>query len=259
MQVKWKDSLKEPLERRSTFRFAQPFVPVSSLAQQYYCEAKVEQEYIHGEIPTEVKNVGTDLHNHIFAMEKVKLEELIEHIEKDAKLTATFGLQGKIADLDIVGIPDAVVFLKAKPTWIIELKTTRGDPSRLWTEQLVQVRIYGMLMEQMGFDCSVLKLALVRWRQDDVKNSSRQRETMLPRITNALLRGKTSGLEGKHAKKFFVFPHNPSEAIRAVEWAQDYWLEKRAAIPTDNSKKCSACEYNSLCPHSLVNNWSHTH
>jgi hypothetical protein len=30
-------------------------IPVSSIAQQFYCEMMVEQDYIHGEVQTETK------------------------------------------------------------------------------------------------------------------------------------------------------------------------------------------------------------
>lgn len=246
----WRESLAEPPENDVAFRFQQPFVPVSSIAEQYYCEAKVEQEYTHGEIPSEVKDVGTELHGEVFAMEEVKLDDLIEHIESTPHLTASFGLHGKIGELDVVGTPDAVVFEKARPRWVIELKTTRGDPSRLWTEHVVQVRIYGILMERMGFECSKLELALVRWRQEDLTDFKRK-EMMLSRITRSLFYGRTKNLEAKLGMKFFIFPHEAHEAEKAVAWAQGFWLGKREPIPTENPAKCRACEYNDMCPHNL--------
>jgi len=246
----WKESLVEPLEPRVTFRFQQQFVPVSSIAQQYYCEAKVEQEYIRGEIPCEAMVVGTDLHAEVFAMERLNLNDLLKHIEKDPRFVASFGLHGRIGELDVVGTPDAVVFEKAHPRWVIELKTTRGDPSRLWTGQVVQVRIYGALLERMGFNCSKLELALVRCRQEDLTDFERK-GILLSKITRSLIEGDTNELEGVLGMKVFVFPHDPLEAEVAVNWAQGFWLGKREAIPTEKAAKCWVCEYNIICPHRL--------
>jgi hypothetical protein len=40
-------------------------VGVSTIAGQYYCELKVENEFLHGEIPTEEKEEGTVLHDEL--------------------------------------------------------------------------------------------------------------------------------------------------------------------------------------------------
>jgi hypothetical protein len=42
------------------------------------------------------------------------------------------------------------------------LKTTSGDVSHLWRDEKVQARVYGLILDQMGFDCSRLKLVIVR-------------------------------------------------------------------------------------------------
>ncbi len=248
----WKASLAERLEPTARYRFDQPFVPVSSIAQQYYCEQKVEQEFIHGEVPSEVKDIGTELHDQVLEMEKVKLDDLVEHIEKSARAVVTFGVHGRVGEMEVIGIPDAVITERGRPKWVVELKTTRGDPTRLWPDQLVQVRVYGLLLETMGFDCSGMEVALVRWRQDDVPAAG-EKEDMLSRIADALFRGTTAELESRFGMKFFVYRHDRAEAMKALEWAQGYWLGTREPVPTTSVGKCRVCEFNSVCPHSLAN------
>ncbi len=131
----WKDSLNEGIpEGGAVYRHDLPFVGASTVARQFYCEAKVENEYRLGEIPTEGKGIGTDLHAEIFAMEAVEREDLIKHIEESPSLTASFGLYAQIGGLRVAGVPDAVIFERGRPRWVVELKTTRGDPSRLWQD-----------------------------------------------------------------------------------------------------------------------------
>jgi hypothetical protein len=254
--VNWKESMTEPLRPRTVFRFDQAFVPVSSIAQQYYCEEKVEQEFIHGEVPSEAKDEGTRLHEQVLEMKKVELEELIELIETAPRAITSFGLHAQIGGIDVVGVPDAVITEKARPRWLIELKTTRGDPTRLWNDQLVQARVYGLLLDRMGFDCSRLQLVLVRWRQDDIAASAGGKDAMLTRVANALYGGKTATLESEHGMKFFTFPHDRKEAESAVAWAQGYWLSSRDPVPTTIPGKCRACEFSARCPHSLANRGS---
>ena len=219
------------------------------MAQQFYCEAKVENEYRLGEVPSEDKSIGTELHDEIFAMESVKREELITQIEEWSSLTASFGLHAQVGDLRVAGVPDAVIFEKGRPRWVVELKTTRGDPSRLWRDQAIQVRIYGLLLERMGFDCSNLTLVLIRMKQQGL--TPLEKESLLPLVRTALESGKTGLLEAKHGMKFFLFPHLSSEPEAAIAWAQDYWLKRREAVPTTVEGKCRSCEFNAVCAHSL--------
>ncbi|MGA2198826.1 MAG: PD-(D/E)XK nuclease family protein [Nitrososphaerales archaeon] len=236
-------------EGRAPYRHDLPFVGASTLAQQFYCEAKVENEYRLGEVPTEGKDVGTDLHNEIFAMEPVKRDDLIKQIEESPSLTASFGLYAQIGDLRVAGVPDAVIFEKGTPRWVVELKTTRGDPSRLWRDQAIQVKVYGALLEHMGFDCSNLTLALIRMKQRAL--APPERESLLLLVKDALARERTAQLEAKYGMKFFLLPHVRTEAEDAVTWAQDYWLKRREAIPTTVEGKCRSCEFNDVCAFSL--------
>ena len=251
MKKDWKASLREELPTSETpFRHDLSFVPVSSIAGQYYCEVKVDHEYVRGEIPTEEKEVGTELHEEIFVMKRVKTDELIQHIEKAPRVTASFPLHGDVEKLRIVGVPDAVVFEKDAPRWLIELKTTKGDPSKLWRDQELQVRLYGVLLETMGFDCSSLQLVLARMRQDEALEPDEKKE-LLAEVRESLDRHKTSEVEAKYGMKVFVFPYAGAEAKDAVVWAQEYWLRNRSPIPTKNESKCRACEYRDWCSYSL--------
>ena len=53
----------EVLERReSVLRFNVPFLCVSEISEQYYCEKKVEMARVLGEITTEHKIIGQEVH-----------------------------------------------------------------------------------------------------------------------------------------------------------------------------------------------------
>jgi hypothetical protein len=248
----WKDSLKQAVlpEAAPTFRHELPFIGASTIAQQMFCEAKVENEYTIGDIPTQVKDIGTYLHEEIFTMEPLDREQLIKHIEESPSLTASFHLYAEIGDLRVAGVPDAVIFEKSMPRWVVELKTTKGDPTKLWKNQEMQVRVYGLLLERMGFDCSNLTLALIRMKQRQVM-TPQEKSALLLVIRLALLREETAFLEQKYEMNFFLMPHVGLEAENAIRWAQDYWLNKREAIPTKIEGKCRSCEFNNVCAHSL--------
>src|SRR5712692_3489264 len=133
------------------------WIPTSTIAQQYYCELKVEHEYLLGEVETESKKAGEELHQALIQTAKTTVSKLIRDIERRPFLGASFPLLAMVNGIGVAGVPDLVLFEKSHPLWILELKTTRGDPKRLFEEQEVQVRTYGLLLEKMGFDCGRLK------------------------------------------------------------------------------------------------------
>ena len=106
MKKDWKASLREQLlTSETTFRHDLSFVPVSSIAGQYYCEVKVDHEYVRGEIPTEEKEVGTELHEEILAMKRVRTDELIKHIEKAPRVTASSSSTATWRNFESSGFP----------------------------------------------------------------------------------------------------------------------------------------------------------
>ncbi|MBS7649411.1 hypothetical protein KEJ17_07215 [Candidatus Bathyarchaeota archaeon] len=81
--------LKEALERfnrlageiaaqeEGSLRFKARFVPVHKIAQQYYCEKKVEMAYVHGEEETLEMKLGKEAHELLLKdTVAVKREEL---------------------------------------------------------------------------------------------------------------------------------------------------------------------------------------
>jgi hypothetical protein len=113
-------------------------IPASSIASQFYCELKVELSYKQGDIETEEKTTGTALHEELLAMEKTTLDEMISRIETMPLYACSFQLAAQLGDIVITGIPDVVVFQDGKPTFIIELKTTRGRTDYVYDDQRAQ-------------------------------------------------------------------------------------------------------------------------
>jgi hypothetical protein len=133
----------------------------------------------------------------------------------------------------------------------MELKTTRGDPQPLWEDQENQVRIYGLLLDRMGFDCSKMRLAVVRLKSGDLRDEEK-REWIL-KVSAALIQGKMSELEVKYrgVMKAHILEHSAERAEKAVRSKAGYWLREREPIPSTSVGKCRACEYNAVCPKSL--------
>ena len=233
------------------FRHRTSFVSVSSIAEQYYCEYKLENEFALGEIPTEAKDSGTTLHAELIPTEKITKEEFAKLVGRKEPSIAMLPVWGLAAGLKVVGEPDHIIWSEGRPLWVVELKTTKGDPTPLWEDQENQVRIYGLLLDRMGFDCSRMRLAVVRLKSDELTQEEK-REWIL-RVSKALLEGKVQALEGRFPGKMKVhlLQHEVERAEKAVAAKAGYWLEEREPTSSSSVGKCRACEYNSSCQKSL--------
>ena len=252
----WKDNLSSInhfLEKKR-FRHAVRAVSASSIGTQFFCEMKVEQDFIHGEIETEEKKEGDTLHSELLAMKPTSQKRLIREIEEERVVVASFPLAGEAEGLVLMGVPDAVVFQEGKPTHVIELKTTRGDPSILFDGQRAQAVIYGLLLDLVGFDCTKLNLLVTKLvRQSQM--SEEQKERFLDMLTKTLLEGEDlAGIASESGGRFFShsFAYRRGEGIKVLNQIRGYWLESRLPRATSNPNKCGGCEFKKVCPSSLA-------
>lgn len=233
------------------FRHGASFIGVSSIAEQYYCEYKLENEFALGEIPTETKDSGTALHAELMPTERISRKEFVELVGKKEPTLAVLRVWGSAGGLKVVGEPDHMIWAGGKPLWVLELKTTRGDPQPLWEDQENQVRIYGLLLEKMGFDCTEMRLAVVRLKSGAL--SEEERREWILKVSDALMRGEMPALEVKYRRvmKAHLLKHDAAKAERAVRSKAGYWLQQREPTSSSSEGKCRACEYNAACPKSL--------
>lgn len=254
----WKDSLRnlKNLARQLSeprYRFDLPYVTVSAIAEQYYCESKVDLEYMFGEVLTEDKEEGRRVHEELLRMEPTTLEGLIKSIEEKPLYVCRFPVYAELEGLVIIGIPDAIVFRHAKPIMLLELKTTSGSLGKLWADERVQVEAYAYALECMGFDCGDLRLVVVKVKRSKEETPSTLLETIIQviylksRDLDSIERiRRTTG-----AFRIHVLPYNRQSVVGKLQWARDYWLMRRDPIPTKRAGKCRACVYSDRCPYSL--------
>jgi hypothetical protein len=236
---------------REEYRHRTSFVAVSSIAEQYYCEYKLENEFALGEIPTETKDSGTAVHDELMPTKRIAREEFAKLVGQKKPSLAVLGVWGLAGGLRVVGMPDHIIWSEGRPLWVVELKTTRGDPSPLWEDQENQVRIYGLLIDRMGFDCSRMGLAVVRLKSGVLTDE--EKEEWILRVSTALVKGKTQVLEAEYLGKMKVhlLEHDVAKAEETIATKAGYWLGIREPTSSSSIGRCRACEYNALCPKSL--------
>jgi hypothetical protein len=247
----WKREEDFVLSAKKEYRHDTAFVAVSSISGQFYCEYKVENEFAFGEIPTKAKDQGTDLHDELIPQVAITKKQFAKLVSRKRPSFAVLRVWGTVGGLRVVGMPDHIVWSEGKPLWLVELKTTKGDPSFLWPDQETQIRVYGLLLALMGFDCSRMRLALVRLRKGELGEEERRLWT--ERVSSHLESGKIGELEAKYknSMKVHLLSHNKSTAEARVMEKRGYWLGEREPTSSTSIGKCRACEYNSVCQKNL--------
>jgi hypothetical protein len=151
-QLEEYNSLLEQVIQKSTkgegeLRFDNSCVRASDVASQYFCEKKVEMQYLYGEIETETKNQGTEAHEKLLeGSEEVSRQNLWKKIHgKKPVFALELLLLAKYKDLVLAGRPDRVLFENGFPLIIFEYKFSRSK--RDYLSYHVQARTYGIIKE----------------------------------------------------------------------------------------------------------------
>jgi hypothetical protein len=242
-------SLKQRLmDTGSTLlRFNQPYVRASEIAEQYYCERKVEMTHLHGRVETETKRQGSEGHESLQA-ESVEIEhtEMLEEIfSGEPVIVHELPLLAEHGGVVLVGQPDAVIFKGGLPVALLEVKFSNSPyPYRSYH---AQARVYGRILDGAGFDTSDLYYVIAV-----APRESRGDGGLFGRVIEALKEcgsGEASfEVNGVHV---YIYEYSQSEAVMDLDWALEYWRGARDAASVDNQAKCISCEYQEKCPDNL--------
>jgi hypothetical protein len=237
------DELRKGREIGGKLRFNRSAIVASDIAEQFYCEKKVEMEYLHGEVETEAKNIGTEAHEKLTEDSvKVKREQLWQDIYGDRPILALeMFLLAKYGDVVLAGKPDAVLFKRGFPLVVFEYKFSLGGIA--YPSYHVQAQTYGVLLGNMGFDTSRLFYAIVV--ADPKTKGNRELRQNVTRIVT--MNGPREAVHSINDAKIYFCKFNRICAEKDLAWALEFWSKKREAEPASNQNKCARCEYHAEC------------
>ena len=276
--------------KRSGRQRKQPFdkLPHDSLhvwimAEQAYCEKRValwlenpstdrislppEPEEKTGSpqiIPQQIEREGSIKRGTAFHLKversaiPISLPQAEKMIEKGKSFCMPeYSLTGSYRNLPIIGRADAVCFHGRRASCVVEIKVT--DSRELHPDHEAQLRLYGYLLEQNGFDINDLILCCVfiptRHAQaiPTPKTLSTIWENAEKLISSPKWWGKIQLRRGIEAK-LRVFKYKPQKAREELDFWTQFWLGERPAKPTKKPQKCASCLYNAVkrCPDALV-------
>jgi CRISPR/Cas system-associated exonuclease Cas4 (RecB family) len=224
--VKWRDFLKNA-------------IAASKVAEYCYCPAKITNMKLLGEIKTPVMIEGSELHEN-------EAQELLSHMRlrkvkapktlldallfcyaqiKNATINRSILVNADksimyrsiLPELGCIGLPDLVDCSTGKPV-VVEKKFVRMIPSQVWPDHELQLAIYMLSVEKLGFK-SVQGILEYHQRDGD---STKRLEVKL----NGPLRKKVR------------------DTVRAVRGLIE---RDETPIPTTNPNQCRPCKYAAKC------------
>jgi len=230
-------------KRESELRFNRVFLTASDIAQQYFCEKKVEMQYRLGRVETEAKALGTEAHEKLVEdTTKIDRKGLWHKIYGSTPILAfEMPLVARHRDIIIDGIPDSVLFERGLPKVVFEYKFTKSREP--FADHHVQARTYGILLRNMGFDTNNLFYAIVM-ADPQAKDDKALKQRVIEAVVGKELEEGILDVENAiiHVNRF-----DHLEGENNLDWAIDFWTNKREPIPTGNPNKCKSCEYQPQC------------
>lgn len=231
------------------FRFGRGMVSISDVAQQYYCEKALHLNYEHPLEPTEGMMDGVEGHENIttLAIPVTREEAIRDALKKRKKAICIyeFGVGWKYKDVPILGRADEVWFRGGHVDLIAERKFT--DALRPYRTYHVQARLYCLGLGEMGFDTSSTNYSIMVFKRDcfDCPN-------LVLRSCPIFTHNQTSFQCDRAEVMTFTYPFSRDDAIAELDWALNYWLGLRDAIPSKNHAKCRVCRQKSRCEFALA-------
>jgi CRISPR/Cas system-associated exonuclease Cas4 (RecB family) len=224
-------------------------VSISNIASQFYCEQKLDLASEYPMAPTEQMQKGIEAHESAATMGiAVSKEEAVKDAMAERE-EAIFICEFKIAwiynSVPIIGMVDEAWFRGGNVDSVVERKFS--NTLTVYNPYHVQAQLYCLGLGEMGF-----KISSAMYKIMIFKPCCRQCNKLLDRTCPIFVLDGGKINCGKGEVVEHIYPMDKTRIRQDLDWALDFWLNKRQAIPTKNQAKCRACEYSGMCKPSLA-------
>ncbi|MHA1804205.1 MAG: hypothetical protein ACTSU4_06665 [Promethearchaeota archaeon] len=247
----WRELINRMKQGKSSLKFGLPFLSVSDIAEQFYSEIRLELNHLFGKIKTPEQEIGAILHEKLIGdaipiSQEEMFREMLE--AEEIKIAESFFLM-KFEDVFIIGKPDLIIFKRGIPLLLFEYKFSKYT-MKTFQNQRVQAQIYCHILNEMGFNTNLLFYGIIiAARSQSLKNKELK---AIPRkildTTNFNFLLKEEKLELQFGTiHVFLYKYHPETAREHLEWALEYWKEKRTISLSDLMKGCEMRENGHAC------------
>jgi len=214
-------------------------VGAAKVAEYCYCPAKISNMKILGEIETPIMIEGAELHEEeaqeLFSgmrVKKVKTPKtLLDALTfvyaqvRDAKANRQLLVNGEetimyysiLPELGCIGVPDLIDCTTGTPT-VVEKKFVGRIPSGIWPDHELQLAIYMLSLERLGFKSVRGRLEYHQRESDEIKQVELKLDPQLRKKVR--------------------------DTVKAVRGLIE---NDEEPIPTTNPNQCRACAYVDNC------------
>lgn len=238
-----------PEKGMGKLRFGRSMLSISNIAEQYYCEQKLDMESEIPMPPTEQMKKGQETHEAAATLGVAESKEQAIKYAVIEREEAIFICEFKIAwihkEVPIIGMVDEAWFRGGNVDLVVERKFS--NTLSVYSPYHVQAQLYCLGLGEMGFNNESTNYRIIV-----LKRSCHECEKLIDRSCPIFTLQRADFNCDNGETKAFVYPFKKEEIIKDLDWALDFWLNRRKAIPTRNPAKCRACEYSSMCNSSLV-------
>ncbi len=241
----------EEINRASgKLKFDRRYVIPSDIGSQFYCEQKLEREYLTGKVITDEMLQGVEGHGRIVKdFKPITMENAWRDIyTKDKTALAEFIFIAPYKSVFLIGRPDVIFFIGGNPILMFEFKFSKYDTDFL--SHHAQAQCYGLIMREIGFDVKNLFYSIVIFKPEMLKER-KFIKTIPQKIITDFLRGNFGSLESNSKTygdvKAYIHKFTSEVAEKHMDWALKYWTEKREACCTEQAGKCLSCKYTQEC------------
>jgi hypothetical protein len=239
--------VKKKEKGEGELRFNRYFIIASDVAEQYFCEKKVEMKYLHGEVETEEKIIGSEAHEKLLEDSKrIRRDKLWQKIYgKEPVLALELLLLARHKEIVLAGRPDSVMFQRGNPLLVFEYKFSSSRTA--YRTYHVQAKTYGILLRNMGFDISRLFYAIVV-ADPKARNNKGLKQEVVKAISE---NGPKEAVLNIRNAVIYLQKFDKDDAEKDLDWAIEFWKGSRDAIMTTNQNKCMKCEHKAECDKSI--------
>jgi hypothetical protein len=241
-------------------RFDLDLLPVSVIANQWYCEKAIDLHYRHPKIDffSPELALGTAEHELLSSEAKLLTEPEMKKLIKSGKAISLreVPFEGTFRGVKIKGYPDYVEIEGGNVLLVLDYKFSKHR--RVFPSQRIQVDTYGYLLHRNKLNtknliCGIAIISPELSSQFDIREDITVQTYAL---VSEMRRKKLDKVNYPKSPELFggLMWFSLSRAERNLNWAIDYWTSKRRPVPTTKAQKCGGCSFNSagLCRFALV-------
>jgi CRISPR/Cas system-associated exonuclease Cas4 (RecB family) len=224
--------------------FAKSALPASTLAEYWFCPAKICNKMRQGSIETPQTVAGSQIHEEeaqevvrkLGPLKKARIHSLFDAMTHSRRNLAS-ALKSRqilanseknilfrciVPETGYIGLPDIADCRNGKQPLLVEMKTTGKLPTEAWMDNRIQMGVYLIGLERLSFRP---EYGIIEYR---LRTDPSSRERFEIHLDNSL-----------------------RQTIQETTDAVQDILSGKEPVPCNNPRKCMSCAYGSSCSWSM--------